>query len=64
MHTGQLNSLAGVVRFFNRGGDATGYPGVSENAPRGLSDEEEDALVAFLEALDGELPPAELLAPP
>jgi cytochrome c peroxidase len=64
MHTGQLNSLEGVVRFFNRGGDASGYPGVSENAPRGLSDEEEDALVAFLEALDGELPPAELLAPP
>jgi cytochrome c peroxidase len=53
MHTGQLASLAQVVAFFDHGGDKGGYPGGNELVPLGLTPEEQDDLVAFLEALDG-----------
>jgi cytochrome c peroxidase len=64
MHTGQFRSLDDVVIFFNRGGDADGFLGVSENHPRGLTDEERAELVAFLRALDGDGPDPELVVPP
>jgi len=64
MHTGQLASLDDVVRFFSRGGDPSGYPGQNELQPLGLTAEEQAALVAFLNALDGPGPdPALEVAP-
>lgn len=53
MHTGQLQTLADVVSFFDGGGAFTGFPGLSEIAPLGLSDDDEADLVAFLESLTG-----------
>lgn len=64
MHTGQLRSLEDVVSFFDRGGDVGGYPGTSEIQPLGLSADEKTDLAAFLRALDGPGPDADLLAPP
>lgn len=64
MHTGQLRDLASVVAFFDRGGDLAGYPGTNEIKPLGLTDRDRADLVAFLEALAGPGPSAELLAPP
>jgi cytochrome c peroxidase len=64
MHTGQFRSLEDVVIFFNEGGNPDGYPGTSENVPRGLSASERSQLVAFLRALDGAGPGAELITPP
>ncbi|HYQ04237.1 MAG TPA: cytochrome c peroxidase [Polyangiaceae bacterium] len=54
MHTGQLRSVARVVDFFDRGGDAAGhYPGTSELTPLHLSDQQKADLVAFLGTLNG-----------
>lgn len=53
MHTGQLQSLAAVVRFFNRGGDPAGFPGTSEIKSLGLSELEAADLEAFIRALEG-----------
>jgi cytochrome c peroxidase len=53
MHTGQIGTLANVVAFFDSGGGATGYPGMSEIHPLGLTALEQSDLVAFLEALAG-----------
>jgi cytochrome c peroxidase len=64
MHTGQLSSLAQVVDFFTRGGNAFGYPGTSEIAAVPLSAGDEADLVAFLAALDGSGPAASLLTKP
>lgn len=65
MHTGQFTSLEQVVEFFDRGGDPHGsYPGTNELEPLDLSDDEKAHLVAFLKALDGPGPSAELLTPP
>ena len=74
MHTGQLRTLAQVVEYFDKGGHKqpgvtpaaiVGYLGETEIAPLGLDVQEKADLVAFLEALDGDGPPAELLeAPP
>lgn len=65
MHTGQFTSLEQVVDFFDRGGDPHGsYPGTNELEPLDLSDAEKAYLVAFLQALDGPGPSAELLGPP
>jgi cytochrome c peroxidase len=61
MHTGQMQTLEEVVEFFARGGDPHGYPGHSELAPLDLSEGEIADLVAFLRALDGPGPPAELV---
>lgn len=51
MHSGLLESLDHVVRFFDRGGDVSGYPGRSEISPLGLREDERRDLVAFLRAL-------------
>jgi cytochrome c peroxidase len=64
MHTGQHRTLDDVVAFFNRGGDGAGYPGTNELKALGLSVSERADLVAFLKALNGPGPAAELLAPP
>ncbi len=64
MHTGQLHSLSEVVSFFSRGGDIFGYLGKSELTPLSLSDQEQRDLVAFLMALEGPGPAAELLTAP
>jgi hypothetical protein len=65
MHTAQLASLEQVVAFFDRGGDpAGGYPGTSELHALGLSDRERADLVAFLGALVGPGPGADLLVAP
>jgi cytochrome c peroxidase len=57
MHSGLIGSLADVVAFFNRGGDAPGsYVGTSVLLPLGLSDDEQADLVAFLGSLDGHAP--------
>jgi cytochrome c peroxidase len=53
LHTGQIRSLVSAVEFFNGGGAQSGYPGVDEIAPLGLTDAEVDDLTAFLESLDG-----------
>lgn len=53
MHTGQIGTLADVVAFFDKGGSATGYPGVNELHALHLTDEERGDLVAFLQALTG-----------
>jgi cytochrome c peroxidase len=53
MHTGQLVSLEQVVAFFDRGGEAGGYPGKSEIHALGLTPLERGDLVAFLSALAG-----------
>jgi cytochrome c peroxidase len=63
-HTGQFRSLEDVVLFFNNGGNPNGYPGTSENVPRGLTPIERAELVAFLRALDGDGPDPALVAPP
>jgi cytochrome c peroxidase len=64
MHTGQHRTLDDVVGFFSRGGDAAGYPGTNELKALDLTMSERTDLVAFLKALDGPGPSAELLAPP
>lgn len=64
MHTAQIRKLRDVVMFFNRGGDAFGYPGTSEIAPLGLEPEEIDDLTAFLQSLTGPGPDDALLGPP
>ena len=64
MHTGQFRSLEDVVLFFNRGGNPSGYPGVSQNMPRNLSPEERAQIVAFLRALDGDGPDPALVEAP
>ena len=54
------------MAFFDRGGDRPGgYPGTNELAPLGLSDRERADLVAFMDALAGPGPAAELrMVPP
>jgi cytochrome c peroxidase len=64
MHTGQLTTLSGVVSFFARGGDRSGYPGTNELTPLELTDEERADLVAFIGSLDGPGPDAALLTAP
>jgi cytochrome c peroxidase len=60
MHTGQLSTLDEVVAFFVAGGDLFGYPGANELVPLSLSLQDQEDLVAFLEALDGPGPPVNL----
>lgn len=53
MHDGSLATLADVVEHYNKGGNAN--PWLSPMIqPLGLTEEEKQALVAFMEALDGE----------
>lgn len=56
MHTGKVASLADVVEFYNRGGDAAGtFPGLrtATIVPLNLTAEEKAALVTLLESLTG-----------
>ena len=64
MHTASLSSLKRVVEFFNKGGDSTGFLGAKTIAPLGLRPEEVDALVAFLQTLDGAGPDSRWVQPP
>ncbi len=73
MHTGQLRTLEEVVDYFNQGGHKQpgvaaapiiGFLGETEIAPLGLSAQEAADLVAFLKALDGPGPAANLLQAP
>jgi cytochrome c peroxidase len=53
MHDGSHKTLKDVVEFYNKGGVRN--PTLSDKMkPLGLTSEEVDALVAFMEALDGE----------
>ena len=63
MHTGELATLKDVVRFYNQGGDASGYAGTRDPLmqPLNLTESEMDDLVAFLESLTGDPVPDELL---
>jgi cytochrome c peroxidase len=61
MHTGQMLSLDDVVAFFSTGGDMGGYLGKNELHALDLSPRDQTDLVAFMQALDGDGPPAELL---
>lgn len=57
MHDGSLPTLRAVVEHYNRGGNKN--PGLSARiVPLGLTGEEMDAVVAFLEALTGTSPVA------
>jgi cytochrome c peroxidase len=53
MHTGQIQTLAEVIQFFNTGGASSGFPGTSEIHALGLTALDESDLVAFLESLTG-----------
>jgi hypothetical protein len=64
MHTGQYRSLEDAVAFLSRGGAPSGYLGTKESYDRNLSDDEQSALVAFLRALDGPGPTADLVEAP
>jgi cytochrome c peroxidase len=65
MHTAQMSGLDQVVAFFDRGGDRVGgYPGTSELQPLGLTELERADLVAFMGALAGPGPAADLRVAP
>ncbi len=53
MHDGSLATLRGVVEFYNRGG-APDAPKSGRIRPIGLNPRDIDALVAFLQSLEGE----------
>ena len=62
MHDGSLKTLAEVVAFYNKGGHRN--PWISPRIqPLNLTDSEQAELVAFLEALTGEVAP-EVVTPP
>ncbi|MFB6264557.1 MAG: cytochrome-c peroxidase, partial [Bradymonadaceae bacterium] len=65
MHGPHFDTLEGVVEFYSRL-PGTARVGHREEMlePLGLSERETRDLVAFLRALSGERPPAELLEPP
>jgi cytochrome c peroxidase len=56
MHTGSLATLLDVVKFYNRGGDASGFTGAKDPlmVPLNLSAAEEADLVEFLKTLTGD----------
>jgi hypothetical protein len=56
--------LSDAVSFFDRGGNSSGFPGTSQNVARNFTAEELGDLVAFLKALDGPGPAADLVAVP
>ena len=62
-HTGEFPTLLSVIEFKNAGGMTNAFPGMGAvpMEPLGLSEEEQSDLIAFLETLTGELPPAHLL---
>jgi cytochrome c peroxidase len=56
MHNGSIATLAEVVAFYNRGGDAAGFEGTKDPKmkPLNLTALEQADVVAFLETLAGE----------
>jgi cytochrome c peroxidase len=66
MHDGSIASLADVVWHYNQGIAAPNTPGfqAAPFRPLYLSADEQTALVAFLEALTCDPPPADVLAAP
>lgn len=63
MRTGQIMNLADAIEFFDKGGTRPDLVGRNELVPLGLSADEKSDLLAFLLALDGKGPAAELLGP-
>ena len=62
MHDGSLPTLKDVVEHYNHGGNPN--PGLSKrNFPLKLKPDEVDALVAFLNALDGRATPTSARRP-
>jgi cytochrome c peroxidase len=66
MHDGSIATLSDVVWHYNQGTAAANTPGAQAASfkPLYLSAEEQAALVAFLESLSCDPPPADVLAPP
>lgn len=64
MHNGEYRTLQDVIRFFSDGGPEEGFVGEPENYPRNFTKEEQQQLLAFLEALDGTGPDPSLLEEP
>jgi hypothetical protein len=64
MRTAQYRNLGDVVSFFAKGGHEDGYLGTKEIGPLELDADERHALTAFLGALDGPGPGAELVSAP
>jgi cytochrome c peroxidase len=62
MHTGSLETLEDVVRFYNWGGGTAGFSGTKSPAmvPLLLTDQEQSDLVAFLHTFTGDPMPADL----
>lgn len=58
MHDGSLETLKDVIKYYNQGGGEHGNKSVLMK-PLNLTESEEDALVAFLDSLSGELPKVE-----
>jgi cytochrome c peroxidase len=65
-HTGGSATLADVIELYTRGGAESGYSGERDAniAPLELSAEEQQRLIDFLGALDGEALPRELIEAP
>lgn len=65
MHDGVFATLADVVEFYDQGGGANGFVGTKDVKIKALNltDSEKADLVAFLEALSGDDPPADWGAP-
>jgi cytochrome c peroxidase len=63
MHTGQINSLAVAIDFFDKGGARQSPLGQNELRPLGLDATEKVDLLNFLKTLDGPGPAKEFLAP-
>ena len=53
LHDGSVTTLREVVELYNRGGDKNPYLDVKME-PLGLSPAEVEAIVAFLQSLEGE----------
>jgi cytochrome c peroxidase len=54
MHDGSIATLREVVELYNKGGIANPYLTRGRIKPLGLKDEDVDAIVAFLQSLDGQ----------
>jgi cytochrome c peroxidase len=64
MHSADFRSLSDVIDLFNEGGGKSGFVGVPEIQPLGLTKVEHEQLIAFLLALQGPGPSGELRAAP
>lgn len=55
MHTGSFSTLDSVLEHLTRGGDPGGYSGESAAIPLDLTEEEQAAIVAFMQSLGAEV---------